>query len=79
MDTSGSAYALTLPASPSIGDEVTILDQKRTFDTNNLTINRNGENIQGAASNLVVSTVASGFTLVYSGDATAGWLKKHVG
>ena len=58
---------------------MTILDQKRTFDTNNLTINRNGENIQGAASNLVVSTEASGFTLVYSGDATAGWLKKHVG
>ena len=79
VDTSGSAYALTLPISPSLGDEVTILDQKRTFDTNNLTINRNGSNIQGAGSNLVVSTEASGFTLVYSGDATAGWVKKHVG
>tara|TARA_R100000458_G_C8180605_1_gene177787 strand:+ start:381 stop:536 length:156 start_codon:yes stop_codon:yes gene_type:complete len=44
-----------------------------TFDTNNLTIARNGKKIQGDASDLTVATERAGLGLVFSGD-TNGWL-----
>ena len=75
VDTSGGVVTLTLPASPSVGDEVTIIDCKGSFNTNNLTVNRNGSNINGAASNLTVSTNGTAFTLVYL-NATRGWAYK---
>jgi hypothetical protein len=64
---------MTLPASAVRGDEVWIIDYAGTFDTNNLTVGRNGHNIQGDASDLTVSTERAGFTLVYV-DSTQGWL-----
>jgi len=75
-DTSSAAFTATLPASPTLGDEVAIVDYAGTFDTNNLTIGRNSQNIQGSASDLTVSTERAGLTLVYSG-ATYGWLLKN--
>ena len=79
VDTSGSgigtAVTITLPASPSIGSEVTFIDSGNNFASNNLTIARNGSNILGAASNLVVSVNASAFTLVFV-NATRGWAYK---
>jgi len=74
-DTSSAAFTATLPASPTLGDEVTFIDYAGTFDTNNLTIGRNSENIQGSAADLTVSIERAGLTLVYSG-ATQGWLLK---
>ncbi len=74
-DTSSSAFTATLPSSASAGDEVRFLDVSGTFDTNNLTVGRNSHNIQGVASNLVVSTERAGFALVYY-NATQGWLLK---
>ena len=76
VDTSGGSVTITLPASPSQGDEVTFSDQKLRFDSNSLVVGRNGSNIAGSASDLTVSTEGAGFTLVYSGDATAGWVYK---
>ena len=75
-NTSGGAWTLTLPSSPSIGDEVAVVDYAGTFDTNNLTIGRNGKNIQGSAADLTVATERAGFTLVFSDD-TQGWLLKN--
>jgi len=75
-NTSGGAWTLTLPASPTIGDEVAVVDYAGTFDTNNLTIGRNSKNIQGAAADLTVSTERAAFTLVFS-DNTQGWLLKN--
>ncbi len=75
VNTTGGAVAVTLPASPSLGDEVTVVDYAGTADTNNITINRNSHKIQGDASNLTISTERAGFTLVYV-DATQGWLLK---
>ncbi len=74
-DTVGAVIA-TLPSSPSLGDEVTFIDQKYNFNTNALTVGRNGSNIANSASDLVVNTQGAGFTLVYSGDATVGWTYK---
>jgi hypothetical protein len=72
VDTSSAAITITLPASPLTGDQVRFIDLASTFDTNNLTIGRNGNNINGAAADLTVSTEDSAIGLVYSG-ATYGW------
>jgi hypothetical protein len=69
------AITMTLPASPTIGDFVTFIDYAGTFDTNNLTIGRNSENIQGSAADLTVSVERAANTLVYT-DGTQGWLLK---
>ena len=73
MNTTGGAITLTLPGSPTIGDEISFIDYAGTFDTNNLTVARNGKNINGAASDLTVATESAANTLVYS-DTTQGWL-----
>jgi hypothetical protein len=72
VDTSGGAVTITLPSSPLVGDQIRVLDLASTFDTNNLTLARNGNNINGAAADLVVSTEDSAIGLVYTG-ATYGW------
>ena len=79
IDTSGggigTAITINLPASPAIGNEVTFIDSGNNLASNNLTVGRNGSRINGAESDLVVSTNASAFTLVYV-NATRGWVYK---
>lgn len=76
IDTTSFAHTLQLPASPTIGDEISIIDVAGTFDTNSLTVDRNGKPIQGAASDLTVSVERAGFTLVFYND-TQGWVLKN--
>jgi hypothetical protein len=76
LNTTGNAITATLPASPTIGDEISFVDYAGTFDTNNLTVGRNSKNIQGAAADLTVATERAGFTLVFT-DGTQGWLLKN--
>ena len=73
VNTTSGAITMTLPSSPSLGDEVSIIDYAGTFDTNNLTVGRNSQPIMGTAADLTVSTERAGFTLVYV-DSTQGWL-----
>jgi len=73
VNTTSSAFAMTLPSSASIGDYVQIIDYAGTADTNNITISRNSHKIQGEAADLVVTTERAAFTLVYV-DSTQGWL-----
>ena len=75
IDTSSGVVTATLPSSATIGNEFSIIDYAGTADTNNITIGRNSHKIQGAASDLTVSTERAAFTLVYV-DATQGWLLK---
>jgi hypothetical protein len=79
VDTSGSGIGapitINLPASPSVGDEVHFIDSGNNLASNNLTIGRNGSNVLGSASDLVVSTNTAAFTLVYV-NATRGWVYK---
>ena len=73
VNTTAGAVTATLPASPTLGDFITFVDYAGTFDTNNLTVGRNGKNIQGSAADLTVSVERAGLTLVFS-DNTQGWL-----
>jgi hypothetical protein len=73
VSTSGGAVTATLPASPSAGDEIRFIDLSATFDSNNLTVGRNGKPIMGATSDLTVATERAGLGLVFSDD-TNGWL-----
>ena len=72
-NTNGGAVTITLPASPATGDTVNFVDQGYDFNTNALTIGRNGSNIANSAADLTVNTQGAAFGLVYSGDATTGW------
>ena len=75
-NTTGAAFTVTLPTSPVLGDFVSFIDYAGTFDTNNLTIARNGKNIQGVAEDLTVSVERAGLTLVFV-DNTQGWLLQN--
>src|SRR5210317_1731010 len=73
VNTTSGAITVTLPSSPSAGDVVGIADYANTADTNNITIGRNGSNIQGQASDFIISTEGTSILLIYV-DATKGWL-----
>tara|TARA_R110002124_G_scaffold1175_6_gene6308 strand:- start:2970 stop:3986 length:1017 start_codon:yes stop_codon:yes gene_type:complete len=76
LNTTGNAITATLPASPTLGDEISFADYAGTFDSYNLTVARNGKKIQGATADLTVSTERAAFTLVFTDD-TQGWLLKN--
>jgi len=73
VDNSSAAGIVKLPASATIGDMVVIKDYAANFGTNNLTIQRNGHNIQGVANDSLIKTNRANVELVYV-DATKGWL-----
>ena len=74
-NTTTSTITVTLPAAASTGDEVTIIDAYGTFQSNNLTVDRNGLKINSGTSNLTLSNNGQSLTLVYV-DATRGWVYK---
>jgi len=73
VNTTSGAITVTLPASPSAGAIVAVKDYANTADTNNITIARNGSNIDGGTDDVVMITEGIAVTLVYA-DATKGWL-----
>jgi len=77
VNTNTSNLTITLPSSPSFGDEVGIIDGTGNASVHAITVGRNGGNIQGAASNMTVTTDRSAFTLVYY-NASQGWVLTNV-
>lgn len=71
VDTSANR-TLTLPASPSVGDEIYIYDASGTAGTYNITVSRNGNKINGETGNFVVDLNGTAASLVYTGS-TFGW------
>ena len=76
INTTGGVITMTLPSSPTIGDEVSFVDYAGTFDSNTMTVGRNSEKINGATADLTVSVERAANTLVYT-DGTQGWLLKN--
>jgi hypothetical protein len=72
-NTTSAAFTVTLPATPSAGDQVQVVDYAGTFDTNALTIDPNGEDIEGGTDNLILTEEREGVILTYI-DSTQGWI-----
>lgn len=72
LNSSGGAFTVTLPASPSVGDFVELCDSGGKLGDNNVTLARNGLKIVGLSEDLVLDKSNIGFKLVYTGT-TNGW------
>jgi hypothetical protein len=66
-DTTGGSFTVTLPATPSVGQQVIVTDSGGSWATNNLTIGRNGSTIEGSATDLICNISSVSVQLVYSG------------
>jgi hypothetical protein len=71
-NTTSSAFTVTLPSSPSAGDEIVIVDYAGTFATNNLTISSTPK-INGSVNDVSLTTNREATRLVYI-DATQGYI-----
>ena len=72
VNTTSAAITVTLPSSPSAGDEVSIVDYAGTADTNNITIT-SSDNINGSSNDVKINYERGGVSMVYV-DATQGWI-----
>jgi len=64
---------VTLPFSPTLGWTVQLVDMTGAAATNNWTVNRNSERIQGLQEPLIVNVSGATMTLVYT-NAVRGWV-----
>jgi hypothetical protein len=72
VNTTCGAVTVTLPATPSAGDIISIKDYARTAGTNNINFCRNGSKMDGVCSNSGINTNGESTTLIYV-DGTKGW------
>ena len=77
VNTNSANLTITLPSSPSFGTEVGIIDGTGNASVHAITVAGNGSNIQGASSNMTVTTDRSAFTLVYY-NVSQGWVLTNV-
>ena len=73
INTTASAFTVTLPASASLGDTIEFVDYAGTWQTNNILVDPNGLKLKGATGNLKLKYERLGVRLVYM-DATQGWV-----
>jgi hypothetical protein len=73
----GQPATVQLPTVALEGMQLSILDADGTAGTHNITIDRNGHNIEGDPSNYVLNASRSSINLVYI-DATKGWLIRYL-
>jgi hypothetical protein len=75
-NSTGGVFTVTLPPTPADGDAVGVLDVTDQWGVNNVTVARNGSNIEGTASNLTLDGGRYA-ELVYTG-ASRGWVLNFV-
>ena len=74
INTTSNACTLTLPGSPSVGDQLIFSDFARTWNSNAVTLSLNGSKFQGNTSpDPVYDTQGEAVHIVYSGS-TQGWI-----
>ena len=71
-NTAAGAFTVTLPAAPSVGDQIYLADAAGAWATYNLTVGRNALNIMGLAEDLIMDINYLGCGLVYA-SAALGW------
>jgi hypothetical protein len=69
----GAAFTLTAPLNPRSGARFGVVDANLAWGTYSLTIARNGQLINGAASNYVISTAGMNTRFWFRGD-TGNWI-----
>jgi hypothetical protein len=74
VNTTCGAVTVTLPATPTAGDIISIKDYAGTWNTNAITVDRNGSKIGGGCSYNPSLTNQYGFISLIYVDATKGWL-----
>jgi hypothetical protein len=67
-----AARTLTLPASPTLGQEIVVVDATGTAATNNITILRNGGKINGLTEDAILDVNQGTSVFTYTGS-TLGW------
>ena len=67
-----AARTLTLPASPSLGQEIQIFDASGSAGTYNITVNSNSGKINGSVQDLILDANGAVAILTYTGS-TYGW------
>ena len=67
-----AARTLTLPASPTLGQEIVIFDATGTAGTNNITLSRNGNKINGLTEDAIIDVDKSAAVIIYTGSSI-GW------
>jgi hypothetical protein len=72
FDPASNNIQITLPSTPIIGDEIYFID-RTGVGTYQLIINRNGNLINAAPNDLLISTPGRAFALVFTGS-TRGWV-----
>jgi hypothetical protein len=72
VNTTSAEITVTLPSSPTAGDEVSIVDYAGTADTNYITIT-SSNNINGVSDDFLINYERGGVSMVYV-DATQGWI-----
>ena len=72
VDVSSAALTVDLPASPNAGEWFEFYDATSNADTNNITLDGNGNNIMGASEDLTISTAGLYFKIIYF-DSTGGY------
>jgi len=71
VDTTASR-SLTLPATPSVGNEIQIVDASNAAGTNNITVLRNASLINGQATDAIIDVSGGAALFLYTGS-TYGW------
>jgi len=72
IDTSSSAVTVTLPATAVAMDSIELADATLSWNTHNVTINRNGLNINNGTTNYTASVQGNRLSLIYISSGY-GW------
>lgn len=73
----GNFLEITLPLSPSLGNEIIFIDVAGNYHNRPLKLIRNGENIMGLAEDMLNNSRYAAFGLVYY-DSVYGWRIKEL-